>query len=285
MIDFIKYRFWYLGFSLVVIVVGLFFVFTKGFVYSLDFVGGGLIEFAANVSKTKVAEKLVKTKYPKLEFQTTNTGFIVRSTNLNKQSADKIAKTISQEAKVKKTRFELVGPSVSQGNIYKILTAILLAVLGILFYVALQFKQWRYGLASIVALIHDSLVLTGLWSVFGYFFGFELDVLFVTALLTTMSFSVHDTIVIFDKVQEEEKQGSFSQLSQRLNWALNLTMMRSLNNSLTVVIMLSALIILGGESTRSFALSLLIGTLTGTYSSPFVATPVYYLLANRKQNP
>ena len=283
MIDFIKYRFWYLGFSLVIITVGLLFVLTKGFVYSLDFIGGGLIEFAANTTKTNSAEKLVATKYPKLEFQTTSTGFIVRSTNLNKQTADKIAKTISQEAKVKKTRFELVGPSVSQGNIYKILTAMLLAVFGILFYVAFQFKQWQFGLASIIALVHDSLVLTGLWSILGYFFGFELDVLFVTALLTTMSFSVHDTIVIFDKVQEEEKQGSFSQLSKRLNWALNLTMMRSLNNSLTVVIMLSALIILGGESTRSFALSLLIGTLTGTYSSPFVATPVYYLLAKQKQ--
>lgn len=283
MINFIKYRFWYLGFSLVIILVGLFFVFSKGFVYSLDFVGGGLIEFAGSSKDIGMAENLITTKYPKLEFQATSTGFIIRGVNLDKHSADQITKTIKQKLKVKKTRFELVGPSVSEGNIYKILTATLLAVLGILLYVALQFKQWQFGLAAIIGLVHDSLVLIGLWAVFGYFFGLELDVLFVTAFLTTMSFSVHDTIVIFDKVQEEEKQGTFSQLSQRLNWALNLTMIRSLNNSLTVVIMLSALLILGGESTRPFALSLLIGTITGTYSSPFVATPVYYFLAEHKQ--
>lgn len=282
MIDFIKYRFWYLGFSLTVILVGLFFVATQGFSYSLDFVGGGLIEFTANNQKITLAKQMVANTYPNLSFQATSTGFTVRGTHLDKQAADKIAQEISQKIKVTKTRFELVGPSVSAGNIYKIVTATMLAVFGILLYVALQFKQWRFGVAAVAALIHDSLVLVGLWAILGYFFSFELDVLFVTALLTTMSFSVHDTIVIFDKVQEEEKQGSFNQLSQRLNWALNLTMMRSLNNSLTVVIVLSSLIILGGESTQAFALSLLLGTITGTYSSPFVATPVYYLLANRK---
>jgi preprotein translocase subunit SecF len=94
---------------------------------------------------------------------------------------------------------------------------------------------------------------------------------------------VHDTIVIFDKIREEEQKGQFTTLAERLNWALNLTIMRSLNNSLTVVIVLSSLIILGGESTRAFALSLLIGTITGTYSSPFIATPIYYLLAAKKE--
>jgi len=283
MIDFIKYRFWYLGLSLTVIIVGFYFVFTKGFIYSLDFVGGGLIEFNAGSTKTKTAQNYTKQRYPKLDFQTTSTGFIVRGAHLDKEAADKVAKKFAQDLKIKETRFELVGPSVSQGNIYKILVAIALAVLGILIYVAVTFKQWRFGLAAIFALFHDSLILIGLWAVFGYFWGLELDVLFITALLTTMSFSVHDTIVIFDKIREEEQKGQFTTLAERLNWALNLTIMRSLNNSLTVVIVLSSLIILGGESTRAFALSLLIGTITGTYSSPFIATPIYYLLAAKKE--
>lgn len=282
MIDFIKYRFWYFGLSLLVIVVGWFYVFRYGFVYSLDFAGGGLIEFEAQNKKISKAQDLIDKQAQELVFQKTSTGFIIKGTSLNKEQADKIAKIISEKLKIKKTRFEIVGPSVSQNNVYKIVVAIVLAIFGILIYIAAQFKRWQFGLAAIAALIHDSLVLVGLWAILGYYLSLELDVLFITAVLTTMSFSVHDTIVIFDKVQEEEQQGSFPTLAQRLNWSLNLTMTRSLNNSLTVVIMLSALIILGGESTQAFALSLLVGTITGTYSSPFVATPIYYLLATKK---
>jgi preprotein translocase subunit SecF len=282
MVNFIKYRFWYFGFSLAVILTGLYFYLNYGFVYSLDLTGGGLIEFSATTTKSEKAKTIVEKNNPKLNYQQISTGFIISGTRLKKEQANKIAKELSQRLAVKKTRFELVGPSVSEANIYKIITATVLAVLGILIYVAVQFKHWRFGVAAIVALVHDSLVLLGLWAILGYFWGLELDVLFVTAVLTTMSFSVHDTIVIFDKIKEEEVKGSFTNLAQSLNWALNLTMMRSLNNSLTVVIMLTALIILGGESIRGFATSLLIGTIAGTYSSPFVATPVYYLLAKKQ---
>jgi preprotein translocase subunit SecF len=282
MVNFIKYRFWYFGFSLAVILTGLYFYLNYGFVYSLDLTGGGLIEFSATTTKSEKAKTIVEKSNPKLNYQQISTGFIISGTRLKKEQANKIAKELSQRLAVKKTRFELVGPSVSEANIYKIITATVLAVLGILIYVAVQFKHWRFGVAAIVALVHDSLVLLGLWAILGYFWGLELDVLFVTAVLTTMSFSVHDTIVIFDKIKEEEVKGSFTNLAQSLNWALNLTMMRSLNNSLTVVIMLTALIILGGESIRGFATSLLIGTIAGTYSSPFVATPVYYLLAKKQ---
>jgi preprotein translocase subunit SecF len=282
MVNFIKYRFWYFGFSLAVILTGLYFYLNYGFVYSLDLTGGGLIEFSATTTKSEKAKTIVEKNNPKLNYQQISTGFIISGTRLKKEQANKIAKELSQRLAVKKTRFELVGPSVSEANIYKIITATVLAVLGILIYVAVQFKHWRFGVAAIVALVHDSLVLLGLWAILGYFWGLELDVLFVTAVLTTMSFSVHDTIVIFDKIKEEEVKGSFTNLAQSLNWALNLTMVRSLNNSLTVVIMLTALIILGGESIRGFATSLLIGTIAGTYSSPFVATPVYYLLAKKQ---
>jgi len=281
MINFIKYRWFYFVFSLFVILLGFYFVFTHGFTYSLDLAGGGLIEFAADDKQANLARELVKKNYKKLNFQQTSTGFFIRGTGLNKKNSRAIISTLNKKLKIRKIRFELVGPSVSSSNIYKILTATAIAVLGILIYVALQFKQWQFGLAAIAALVHDSLVLVGLWAIFSYFWGFELDVLFVTAVLTTMSFSVHDTIVIFDKIQEEEKKGSFVSLQECLNWALNVTMMRSLNNSLTVVIMLSALIILGGETTRGFALSLLIGTVAGTYSSPFIATPVYYFLVKK----
>jgi preprotein translocase subunit SecF len=171
---------------------------------------------------------------------------------------------------------------VSNDNIFKISTATLLAIITILIYVAFSFKKVSYGLSAIGALLHDTIILLGSWSVLGYFFGAEFNLLFVTAILTTMSFSVHDTIVIFDKVKEEEK-GNYTNMDQVLNSALTLTMMRSLNNSITIVLMLTALIILGGGSIQWFAVSLLIGTLAGTYSSPFVATPLFSVLTKKTQ--
>jgi len=281
MINFLKYRVLYFVFSLLVILIGWYFVLGRGFVYSIDFVGGGLVEFLGNKDKTTQAEALIGRKYPDLDFQKTSAGFIVRGTNLNRSQGEKVRAQLFQQLKVKQARYEIVGPTISQGNIEKILTAAAIALLGILIYVAISFRDWRFGVAALTALVHDTLALIGVWAVLGSFWGVELDVLFVTAILTTMSFSVHDTIVIFDKIQEEEKQGTYRTLEERINWSLNLTMMRSLNNSLTVVIMLSSLIILGGESTRWFATSLLIGTLFGTYSSPFVATPLYYLLSKK----
>ena len=282
MVNFLKYQLFYFILSSFVIGVGVYYILTQGFIYSIDFVGGGLVEFVASPAETQKSQALLEAKYSTLEWQKTSAGFIVKSTDLNKQQAEKITRLLNRKTKAKKTRFEVVGPSVSQGNIRKIVLAAAIALLGILLYVAISFKDWRFGLAAIIALLHDTLVLAGCWSVLGYFWKVEFDVLFVTSLLTTMSFSVHDTIVIFDKIQEEERQVSFSELGQRINWALSLTMMRSLNNSLTVVLMLSSLIILGGETTRWFAASLLVGTITGTYSSPFVATPIYYLLTRRK---
>jgi len=281
MINFLKYRAFYFVFSALVILVGWYFVLSRGFVYSIDFVGGGLIEFVGNKARTEQAETLVSKNYPDLNFQRTSAGFTVRSRNLTRVDGEKLRAWLSGQLKVKEARYELVGPTISRGNIEKILIAAGIALLGILAYVAISFRDWRFGAAALAALLHDTLALIGVWAILGYYLGVELDVLFVTAILTTMSFSVHDTIVIFDKIQEEEKQGTYRKLEERINWSLNLTMMRSLNNSLTVVIMLSSLIILGGESTRWFAASLLIGTLFGTYSSPFVATPLYYLLSKK----
>jgi preprotein translocase subunit SecF len=283
MINFLKYRSFYFVFSFLVILVGWYFVLGRGFVYSIDFVGGGLIEFIGNRARVEQAETIISQKYPNLEFQKTSVGFIVRSANLNRLEGEKLRTKLSKQLKVKEARYEIVGPTISQGNIEKILMAAGIALLGILIYVAISFRDWRFGVAALAALLHDTLALIGVWAVLGYFWGVELDVLFVTAILTTMSFSVHDTIVIFDKIQEEERQGTYRALEDRINWSLNLTMMRSLNNSLTVLIMLSSLIILGGESTRWFAVSLLIGTLFGTYSSPFVATPLYYLLSKKNR--
>ena len=278
MVDFLKFKKIYFIFSLVLILIGLFSIITSGFVFSIDFVGGGLIEFTGKSNKN--IEKRFQAQ-DGFYFQKNSGGFIIKSPKLTKAKASEIVKEMETGFEVKKKRFEIVGPSITIDNIYKIMMASSLSILAILVYVALSFKSWKYGFAAVAALLHDTFILVGAWSVLGYLYGAEFDMLFMTALLTTMSFSVHDTIVIFDKIQEEEEQGEYSTLKESINWSLNITMMRSLNNSLTIVLMLSALMILGGASIKWFAASLLIGTVLGTYSSPFVATPIYYLLSKK----
>ena len=171
-------------------------------------------------------------------------------------------------------RNETVGPVLGKELLQKTFTASILAMVAILLYVAYAFKNVKYGVSAIIALIHDLFVVIGMFSLFGVLLGVEVDTLFVTAVLTTMSFSVHDTIVVFDRIRELQKtQGrtSFEDMSDR---ALTETVGRSLTNSMTIIFMLLALVLVGGESIKWFAVALLIGTISGTYSSPFIATPI-----------
>lgn len=179
-------------------------------------------------------------------------------------------------------RFQTVGPSLGRELIEKTAYAIVLGVITILVYLWWQFKDWRFGLAGIAAMLHDTTILVGAFAWLGWFAGVRVDVLFVTAVLTTLSFSVHDTIVVFDQVRELQRKKGVSDAAERANMALSQTLTRSLNNSLTILFMLAALVLLGGESLRWFAVALFVGTLTGTYSSTFTALPLYVDLVRKK---
>ncbi|MGB9613597.1 MAG: protein translocase subunit SecF, partial [Candidatus Margulisiibacteriota bacterium] len=144
----------------------------------------------------------------------------------------------------------------------------------ILLYVAWRFKDKKFGICAILAMFHDSLVLLGSFSLLGHFFGVEVDTLFVTAMLTILSFSVHDTVVVYDRIRESQKNLPHLPFEQLVNKAVTETLVRSLNNSLTIIFMLVALFLLGGETIRWFVAALLIGTISGTYSSPFTAAPL-----------
>jgi len=146
-----------------------------------------------------------------------------------------------------------------------------------------SFKGVNFAIAAVLAMVHDFFVLIGTYSLLSYFFGAEFDLMFVTALLTTMSFSVHDTIVIFDKVREYTKTRSNMRIEDLTDKAVSETMVRSVNNSLTIFFMLSALLLMGGTTIRFFIAALWIGTVTGAYSSPFVATPLLILLEKRNK--
>ena len=179
-----------------------------------------------------------------------------------------------------------VGPVLGQETLKKTINALLLSSLLLLGYISFAFKQFKYGVSAVLAMLHDTLVLLGSFSLLGHFYGVEVDLLFVTAVLTILSFSVHDTIVVYDRIRELSHKIKGVSFTSLVNQAVSETMVRSLNNSLTIIFMLIAMYLLGGESTKYFSLALLIGTVTGTYSSTFTAAPILVLwdkIANRKR--
>jgi preprotein translocase subunit SecF len=287
MINFLKYSKLYLAISTIVILAGLISSIIWGFNYSIDFVGGSNLDyqFKPMVKKEQV-EKVFSTKKIEVEEITVeNDVMSIRTKALDEKQEKNIRENIQNSLKTQVTvlKTETVGPVIGRELLNKTMIAAAIAVVGILLYVAYAFKNFNFATAAIVALVHDILVVVGTYSIINHFFGAELDTLFVTALLTTMSFSVHDTIVVFDQIRDYRHRYGDGNIVEYANKALTETMVRSLNNSLTIIFMLLALVLIGGTTIRFFALTLLVGTITGTYSSPFVATPVAVWLEKRKK--
>lgn len=263
-----KYRFLYFVLSLLVIIPGTFSLVKYGLKLSIDFTGGSVL---------------------RLEGLATNGGTKVISQNktLSQAEADAIVVDLKKDnPDVKISSFETLGPALGQETIRKTVYAILLASFLLLLHISHAFRQLKYGVCAILAMLHDSLVLLGSFSLLGHFFGIEVDLLFVTATLTVLSFSVHDTIVVYDRIRELLKRQPNLSTYDTANQAVSETMIRSLNNSLTIIFMLLALFLLGGETTKYFALALLIGTISGSYSSPFTAVPLLVTwdnIRNRKR--
>lgn len=168
------------------------------------------------------------------------------------------------------------GSVVANEVILRSILAVLLASAGILLYLAWAFRKvkqpWRYGVCAVIAILHDVLVVVGIFAILGYFVKIEVDALFITALLTVIGFSVHDTIVVFDRIRENQIRYPGERFSSTVNYSLVQTLARSLNTSLTVIFTLSALYLFGGATIRNFVLALLIGIVSGTYSSIFNAS-------------
>jgi preprotein translocase subunit SecF len=167
-----------------------------------------------------------------------------------------------------------VGPVVSTELIQQTILLILMGAVGIMLWITLRFKDFRMGGAALAALLHDVLVVVGLFAILGTFTGLQIDALFVTAMLTVIGFSVHDTIVVFDRIRENRVRHAGEPFPDIVNHSILQTAGRSINTSLTVVLTLAALFLMGGEAIHSFVLALLAGILIGTYSSVFFASPI-----------
>jgi len=267
-INFMKHKLLYLAISSLVIVPGIISLFVWGLKPAIDFTGGSLweIRFNEQVSLSELGDN----------FQNSGDNqFLVRLKPTSEAEKNKMGEELERKfGKFEEIRFETVGPTLGKELLVKTLIAVLLAAGAILSYVGWRFKNKMYGLCAIIAMFHDTLVLIGTFSLLGHFFGVEVDTLFVTAVLTTLSFSVHDTVVVYDRIRESALHNKRGGMEFLANKAVTETMIRSLNNSLTILFMLTALVVLGGVTVKWFAAALLIGAIAGTYSSPFVAVPL-----------
>lgn len=281
-------KWWFFILSLVVILPGIISLILFGLNLGIDFKGGTLLEykFEKSVDKNDIQQIFNKNGIEIASITDSGpTTFIIKAKPLSEKNITDSKNSLQEKfGKVEDVRVENVGPVIGGETTRNAFVAIILASVAIILYLALAFRKvpkpaspWRFGVTAVIALLHDVLVLAGAFSLLGHFFGVEVDVLFVTAALTVIGFSVHDTIVVFDRIRENLPKYLSRNFQDVANVSITQTLARSLNTSLTVVFVLLALLLFGGESIRWFVVALLVGIVSGTYSSIFNATALLVL--------
>lgn len=269
-----------------------------GFNLSIDFTGGSVVKFESELENTQelitnAANKLqvdrfnVEENSPLYELRTN-----VQEEDLSFTLIEKIQENLDEQdrSKITQTSFDLVGTSLGQETIKKAIYALITAFIGILIFITYAFRNvpdgyssFKFGLSAIVAMFYDVFFTLGIFAVLGAFFSIEIDLMFVTAVLTVIGYSVNDTIIIFDRIRENlgkyRKKLTFVEIVDK---SINETLRRSLGTVFTVIIVLLALLVYGAVSTRFFVLALLVGIASGAYSSIFVASPALTYLHSGK---
>ena len=290
----IKHRkIWY-AFSLLIVIASLFSILKFGLKQGIDFTGGALleVEYAAKPDALAVKQKIESLSLGSAVVQPSGEkNIIVRMKDLTEEQHQKVlSASLSVGQGGKEIRFDSIGPVIGKELKKKSISAMILVIVMIVLYIAFAFRKvsqpvnsFYYGLMAVVALIHDVALPAGVFAVLGHYYGVEVDTLFVTALLTVLGFSVHDTIVVFDRIRENlRNNGNKNDFETVVGASVSQTVSRSINTSLTVILVLLAIFFLGGESTKYFSLALLIGVAIGTYSSIFLASPLLVTLQKLK---
>lgn len=275
----------------VVLVPGLIALLIFGLRFGIDFSGGSRLEVESkkDLDKKEIESVLGTLKISEYSIQMSKKGeAVIRTKVIEQKTKNEILDALFKKDKdIKEKSFETIGPTIGAEIRANALKAVLLASVVIAIFIAWAFRQvsrpvasWKFGVSAIIALIHDVLVVVGIFAFLGRFFNVEVDALFITALLTVMGFSVHDTIVVFDRIRENLKRTQNVNFEQLVNDSILQTLNRSLNTSLTVVFVLLALLLFGGASIKWFVVALLIGIVSGTYSSIFTASPLLVVWYN-----
>lgn len=287
----VRYRKIFFIVTLLLVVFSVGSMVVRGFNFGIDFTGGTILEVSYDDARPNIQD--VRSKLDKLSLgaysirASGDRGFVLRTKEFDATTKGGVLEALSNNGSLKlsEDRLNTIGPTVGNELRNKAYIAIAVTILGIVLFITFAFRRvskpvssWKYGLATIIALAHDVIIPAGIYIFIIHFIGGELDLLFVTALLAILGYSVHDTIVVFDRVRENlqinidtHKREEFEDVVGR---SLSQTMSRSINTSLTLVLVLIALYFLGGESTSGFSLLLAIGVIVGTYSSIFLASPL-----------
>jgi len=293
MLDIVGKRYWFFGLSLLIIIPGVIALFLWGLPLAIDFTGGSLLEvrFESGIppEPAQVVELYEEFDISDTSVQTVGTNEIsARSKSIDDETAARLVDEMQVrfDGPVTILRFESVGPAVGAEVAERAAGAVGLAALGILLYITYAFRgvtnAFRYGVAAILAMIHDVAVVVGIEAILGHFLGWEVDALFLTALLTVIGFSVHDSIVVFDRIRENQRIHRRLEFETLVNHSIVQTLDRSINTQLTVMLTLLALLLFGGVTTRHFVTILLIGVFSGTYSSIFNAAPILVVWEKRE---
>lgn len=295
MANIIKHRKIYLTFSVIAVIASVLAILTWGFNLGIDFAGGSYEEFKFGQNRPSNSE--IKETLSGLNIQGLNIApagdknIILRFKDTDENKHREIVKTIKEKYEdVEELSFESIGPTVGKELKKKSISALVLVVIAIVLYIAWSFRKvsrpvasWKYGIAAIIALIHDIIIVAGVFAILGKFRGVEIGVPFIAALLTILGYSVNDTIVVFDRTRENLSKAS-GEFEEIVNSSVNQTISRSLNTSLTTFLALAAVYYFGGETTKYFMLALMIGIIAGTYSSIFVASPIIVAWERIKKN-
>ena len=296
MINFIKYRKIYFIFSAFLIIGSLFCLAFFGLKFGIDFTGGTVLEiqFADNRPQvSEIKQSLSGLNLGEVIIQPSGEkGMLIRTGNLSQDMSQKIIQTLKKKWKLDEKQFKsrTVGPSISRELREKTWVVTALALFAILLYITYAFRKltypvrsWQYALAAILALFHDVLIPTGVFSLLGKFYGVPFTIPIVTALLTVFGYSINDSVVVFDRIRENLLTTRGETFEETVNKSLNQTLTRSFNTSFTTLLVLFAIFFFGGETLRYFSLTLIIGIGCGTYSSIFLASPILVTWLKKKR--
>ena len=284
--NFVRSRVLWFGLSGVLSIASIWFLASYGLRVGIDFQGGQLIEakFTAPVEigalRAQLDEAAVDGTVPRTAVAASNTGTFLLRTSGTPDQLNALRQTLTDRGgEWQEVRFENVGPTVGKDLTRKAVIGVILASVAIILYIAWAFRRvpaptnsWQFGITAVIALLHDLLITIGAFSLFGHVFGYEVDSLFITALLTVLGFSVHDTIVTYDRIRENLLQHPGGDFETIVYSSIEQTIARSLNTSLTLIIVLLTLVLLGGTTIRPFVSAILVGISAGTYSSIFLAS-------------
>jgi len=280
-----KFRPLFYIFSLFLLTLSLFSILKWGFHPSIDFVGGSVweLELPSNPSSAEIKQVFSDYDIDPLQISVSSSRFLLKFPPIDNLQKQELTSGLSAlDSNLQELKFDSLGPSLGRELLKKTVYAIILSSLVLFLFIGSRFKDKAFGLSAILAMFHDTFILVGSFSLLGHFENAQLDALFVTAVLTTLSASVHDTVVTFDRIRELRFKNIKVDWVNLANQAVGETLVRSINNSMTIIFMLLSLVVLGGETTRWFAIALLIGAILGTYSSLGVAVPLL-LLFKKKQ--